>query len=227
MLVSELENYIDITSKEDRAQLEIWVRRKGYFLYKQAAQILLEVKGSKPDYMEAASLIRYDKSIRDLLFVFLATYEEYVKKELCDNYDIKSDELFLKKKIEDNLLVQADPRRSKLFFEMSRKHIDLCDLLKLAKKAKLCIDYDKAESVRKLRNRTMHHSMLCLGGAETKDEALANLKETKREIEALWYLLPDQIYKDELEKGINNLFLAERPYFTRINLGRMNDGIFV
>lgn len=221
-----LDDLILVDSEKTRKKLEFWVERKGYFLYKQAAQILFEKNGSKTVYEEVASLIRYDKSLRDCLYVYLAAYEEYVRKELCDNFDIQDTELLLKKDISKNVLINAKPYRSKLFYQISEKHVDLCDLLKLAAIAHIEIDCEKAEAVRNLRNCAMNHSMICLGTAETLKEAIKNLETTKREIEALFALLPKQEYKTGLEKTLNNLNKVNAKNFTSINLGRMENGIF-
>ena len=60
---------------------------KGKFLHKQIYDILKEANGGQVTYYELSSVLRYDKNLRDTLYIYLATAEEYLKALLLDKFD--------------------------------------------------------------------------------------------------------------------------------------------
>ena len=70
-----LENIVQ-TEKES-AEFEKYKALKGEYLYKQVSDILFELDGKPVSYSDVSSIIRYDKNLRDTLFIYLATFEEW------------------------------------------------------------------------------------------------------------------------------------------------------
>ena len=83
-----LENIVQ-TEKES-AEFEKYKALKGEYLYKQVSDILFELDGKPVSYSDVSSIIRYDKNLRDTLFIYLATFEELLRAELFRKYDVDS-----------------------------------------------------------------------------------------------------------------------------------------
>ena len=83
-----LENII-YTEKE-LAEFEKYKALKGEYLYKQVADILFELDEKPVCYSDVSSVIRYDKKLRDTLFIYLASFEEFLRAELFRKYDVDS-----------------------------------------------------------------------------------------------------------------------------------------
>lgn len=64
-----------------------YIQLKGECLHKQIYDILNEANNGSVTYYELSSLIRYDKNLRDKLYIYFATAEEYLKAQLTDRYD--------------------------------------------------------------------------------------------------------------------------------------------
>lgn len=79
---------IIIKSKE-KVEFEKYLKIKGEFLYKQIYDILLSFDISTVKYSDMKSVIKYDKNLRDILYVYLATFEEGLRAEIFRRYDVK------------------------------------------------------------------------------------------------------------------------------------------
>ena len=67
-----------------------FIKIKGIYLHKQIYDALLSYNKDKVTYYELSSVIRYDKSLRDILYKYLATFEEKLRSELFERYDVES-----------------------------------------------------------------------------------------------------------------------------------------
>lgn len=65
-------------NQEEKDDFEKYRRLKGDDLYYQIYRILLE-KTDRVRYVTVRAYIRYDKNLRDMLYVYLAALEEYCK----------------------------------------------------------------------------------------------------------------------------------------------------
>ena len=99
-----LENIVQ-TEKES-AEFEKYKALKGEYLYKQVSDILFELDGKPVSYSDVSSIIRYDKNLRDTLFIYLATFEELLRAELFRKYDVDSaDHIYRFSAVADALLL--------------------------------------------------------------------------------------------------------------------------
>ena len=201
------EKLIKIDEKEFKKYLNI----KGKYLYKQIYDILLDKNGVNVDYNDVKSIIRYDKKLRDVLYIYLATFEEYIRKIIIDLYDIDGE--YDKRKLEKNLISNKNNENSKLYYCFD---LTLNETIKLMKSKKLHMnliaDY---KMVNKLRNHVMHHSMITCGRSNNFELLKENLNELKTLIKALANSLPHE-FKQGFIKEINEL-KCDVDYF-KINL---------
>lgn len=174
-------------------------------MHLQVYNVLLEFKkGTKITYHELSSLIRYDKSLRDKLYIYLATFEEKLRADLCSLWDVESVGGYRSsKKLIKDLVQKTNKENSNLYYSLD---LDLGKLLDIYRVKKICSEdtLKVYEKIRKLRNKVMHHSHLLFGKAKTIEEAKINILNLTKEIENLYIGLPID-YRIGFENDINKL----------------------
>lgn len=193
---------------------------KGRFLFKQIYDYLIWLDKTSVHYSDLNTCIRYDKHLRDELYVYLATFEEYLRAQIFDKYDIESGFLWNKKK--DSLITQMaknmfkckDMESSVLYKKFG---LDLGETIALVKKLNMFDDqkFNEFEKIRVLRNRVMHHNLLVLGKSQTLKQMEKNKIKIKEAIIALADNLPDG-YKINFIKTINDLICNFANYKLKI-----------
>lgn len=87
-----------IVNTEDKDNYERNLFVKGEYLIKQIYDVLLDANNSeKVNWEEVLAVLKYDKSLRDEVYIFLASFEEYLKAELFRKYDVASKETIYRK----------------------------------------------------------------------------------------------------------------------------------
>lgn len=81
--------FLKNVDKEECRQFEKYVKIRGKFVLKQIYDFLLNFNKEKVNYSDISTCIRYDKNLRDNLYIYLATFEEYLRAQILDKYDIK------------------------------------------------------------------------------------------------------------------------------------------
>lgn len=206
-----------------------YINSKGLYLHKQVYDILLDINDNNTVlYEELSSIIRYDKNLRDKLYVYLATFEENLKAVLLEEYDVNEEKEY---RYANKLIEDIKPRTtreySNLYYGLE---MDLGNLIEVVKQIKLFDEpyLNRLENIRILRNKVMHHSILLLAKAKTKEEAFSSIDTLATRIEDLYYCLLDD-YKAGFEKDINNLNYDEKlkPKFIKngLCLGGMKNGV--
>ena len=181
-------------SLKEREDFEKYKKLKGIYLHKQVYDILLEANGGETvTYAELSSIIRYDKNLRDTLYIYLATVEEQLRVLLLDNFDLKPNTPKFKQRPSTQTLCDAlVPKQylesSELYFKLKADFKVLMETC-VAKKV-VSISHDVMSLVKELRNDVMHHHLLIFGGAHNLKEAKDNFAAFERKIEALITLLP-------------------------------------
>lgn len=180
--------------EQEKKELNKYLSLKGEYLYKQVYDILLEKNQGSVSYQELSSLIRYDKNLRDTLYTYLATCEEYLRTLLLKNYDVEESCPKFKQH-NYNSLIRAlneknDFSQSNLYFKLS---VDFSVLLQICQEKNLIhITSSNIESIKTLRNRTMHHAMLLFGQAQTLKETYINFNALEKQLNVLLSLLPQE-----------------------------------
>ena len=182
--------------EKERAEFEKYKKLKGVYLHKQVYDILLEANGGETvTYAELSSIIRYDKNLRDTLYIYLATVEEQLRVLLLDNFDLKPNTPKFKQRPSTQTLCDAlVPKQylesSELYFKLKADFKVLMGTC-VAKKV-VSISDDVMSLVKELRNDVMHHHLLIFGGAHNLKEAKDNFASFERKIDALITLLPTE-----------------------------------
>ena len=185
---------LTFASPKEEADFEKYKKLKGIYLHKQVYDILLEANGCETvTYAELSSIIRYDKNLRDTLYIYLATVEEQLRVLLLDNFDLKPNTPKFKQRPSTQTLCDAlVPKQylesSELYFKLKADFKVLMETC-VAKKV-VSISHDVMSLVKELRNDVMHHHLLIFGGAHNLKEAKDNFAAFERKIEALITLLP-------------------------------------
>ena len=182
---------------------------KGEYLYKQIYDLLLELNNdSFVNYDDLSSIIRYDKTLRDTLYIYLATFEEWLKALIFKKYDVVDSSKIYKSKNDveiliENIIVNNNNINSNLYycFELDLGSIiSFIDRVKMFEKEII----EKFDRVRKLRNKVMHHNVLICGKSRSLKEFNLNKDLLKTEINLLSEVLPEE-YKTGFKKTINDL----------------------
>ena len=211
-----------INEEKERAEFEKYKKLKGVYLHKQVSDILLEANGGENvTYQELSSIIRYDKNLRDTLYIYLSTIEEQLRVLLLDNFDLKPNTPKFKQRPSTQTLCEAlvpkqDCEVSELYFKLQP---DFKVLMETCVKKKVVSISDEFMSlVKLLRNDVMHHHLLIFGGAHNLKEAKDNFASFERKIGALITLLPTEYvigFQDSIVK-LNGA--SPKKYLTKFYL---------
>ena len=187
---------LTFASSKEQEDFEKYKKLKGVYLHKQVYDILLEANGGEEViYYELSSIIRYDKNLRDTLYIYLATIEENLRVLLLDNFDLKPNTPKFKQRPSTRTLCEVlvqkqDCEVSELYFKLQTDFKVLMETC--AKKNVVSISDEVMSLVKLLRNDVMHHHLLIFGGAHNLKEAKDNFASFERKIDALITLLPTE-----------------------------------
>ena len=231
-----------------------YMETRGIYLYKQVYDALAtwmpDVKEIK--YKQFSNLIRYDKGIRDKLYIYLAAAEEYLRNIIFEELEIDNrpqDSTKIKLNISDlrTRTVEERNEESNLYYYSYAKNFDFGLIEKVFQKFKLAEKYGLIQSdikeVRKLlRNKVMHHSMLLLSCFTDRQDIEKEIKTLEKGVEALYRLLPtlelregssvDGRISGGLTQAINKSNypdgdIMKKPYDNIICLHKFKDGRFI
>ena len=217
---------LTFASPKEKEDFEKYKKLKGVYLHKQVYDILLEANGGETvTYAELSSIIRYDKNLRDTLYIYLATVEEQLRVLLLDNFDLKPNTPKFKQRPSTQTLCDAlVPKQylesSELYFKLKADFRVLMETC--AKKSLISISDEVMSLVKLLRNDVMHHHLLIFGGAHNLKEAKDNFASFERKIDALITLLPTEYvigFRDDITK-LNGA--SHEKYLTKFYLEENN-----
>ena len=182
-------------NQEEKKEFDKYIKLKGKFLFKQIYDVLIETKNNI-SYKEISSYIRYDKSLRDKLYIYFACAEEYLRALLLEKYDVEEGKKkyvgHCKNKVLQDLTV-VESENSNLYFLLE---IDFGDLIEVCvAKGLLVLDASSIKKIKDLRNKTMHHIFLLFGKSKTKKEVHEYLKTFTEKLNFLKLVLPDEYWK--------------------------------
>lgn len=175
----EKEDY-DKYSKIRGKQLYLFI---GNYLFKE----------DKLNYIQIKDLIRYDKRLKDKLYIYLGTFEDYLKSLIYEktNYDTK--EFYLSEDVDHSAFIEIN----------SEKKYDLYEIINILKK----FDEFKGKifefrKIKNFRNKVMHHNFLLLEYSK-ENKIQSRINWLKENILRLKKYLPED-YQDNFIKDINN-----------------------
>lgn len=195
-----IEKYLK--TKTQRKEYEKYKNIRGKYVYEHVILAIEEFEINNARYEDITSLLKYDKNLRDELYLYLATFEEYFKvklfSELCNNGSI----LINYKNFNDEKknIIKKQENEDSLYYN---SELSLGKLIELNKQHSLNnFNEDDLDNIRKLRNSVMHHSLLTLGKEKEFAKLQENLETTKKEIISLKNCLPAD-YQIGFRKVIN------------------------
>lgn len=197
---------LDIEAREEQEFID-YLRLRGFYLYKQVYEALISCSEVKENikYCDFKNFIRYDKSIRDKLYVFLAAAEESLRNILYMELEIDSIPENIRKinlsecKIRKRT-AEDDINKSNLYYCSVARNFDMSFIEKLIGKydlfSKYGLNHEDVIKMRKLRNKVMHHNMLLLSCYIDREHIKNELREVEECIEALYRILPSKELKE-------------------------------
>lgn len=184
------------------------LQSRGIYLYKQVYVALCNWESNVKEisYKHFSNLIRYDKSIRDKLYIYLAAAEEHLRNVIFDALEI--DNVPYDTTNEYLEIAALRPRTdadketdSKLYYYSYAKNFDFGSIVQIFDKFNLAqqygLNYSDITSIRVLRNKVMHHNMLLLSCLTERSDIEKVIAEVESGIEALYRILPTK----ELREG--------------------------
>lgn len=214
---------IIIKSKE-KVEFEKYLKIKGEFLYKQIYDILLSFDISTVKYSDMKSVIKYDKNLRDILYIYLATFEEGLRAEIFRRYDVKQLNYYRERedvgKLCEDVYIRSDGDSSNLYYSFQ---FDLGLTIEFIKRVNMygLERIKQLNTIRQLRNMVMHHNLLTCGKARDVNCCKNHLNTIKKKISVLGENLPYEFKKGYIN-SINKL-LCDRNEF-KIVLAEALDG---
>lgn len=214
-------------SQEEKDNFEKYKKLKGVYLHKQVYDVLLEANGEEEiSYNELSSIIRYDKNLRDKLYIYLATAEEYLRALLCEKYDVAEGCKIFKghcfAKLKEAIFEKDQYSRvSNLYFKLEP---DLADMMRTCvERGIIAISDDAQKHINNLRNHTMHHTLLLFGKAKKLSDLSSNFEVLEKRINALCELLPDDYRKGFCDDILKLNGAPSKQYLTKFYL-EIKDG---
>ncbi len=170
-------------------------RIRGQQLYLFISKYFFEINNRKTKYSYVSDLIRYDKRLKDKLYIYLGTFEDWLKTLIYEQTNYADDKGFYK----------ANDIDHSSFIEINTKeNYDLNKLIRILKEAKIkdsktISDFDQ---IRVFRNKLMHHNFLLLQYNE-ENEIQSRIDWLKENILLLKKYLPKD-YQIGFLNDINN-----------------------
>ena len=186
---------LTFASPKEKEEFEKYKKLKGVYLHKQVYDILLEANGGETvTYQELSSIIRYDKNLRDTLYIYLATAEEYLRALLCEKYDVANEcKTFGQhcfKPLLTALFEQEEYNESHLYFKLELDFSVLMDAC--MDKHLINISNTAKKQLKELRNTTMHHALILFGKNKNFSCLDEHFEELEKRINALMRILPEE-----------------------------------
>ena len=206
---------LDFNGQEE--DFEKYSKVKGKFLYLQFYDIFLE-NNEKVNYKDIKSCIIYDKNLRDILYIYLGTFEEYFRAQMLEKYDLVSpyeydshSKLSRAQQLAVHIgEVNGTHERSELYSELNINFGEFIELIELRHlyNAETCMELNE---IRKLRNNVMHHNIVVLGNARTHAELIAHRNRVSARINILAKYLP-QDYRENFLNTIRKIPCDVKEY---------------
>lgn len=180
-----------------------YIALKGMVQYQRIINYCKNLSNELPTYTVVSNLYRYDKRLRDNLYIYMATVEEFMRACIGNKFEGNDINLV---KTEEFIKKQSKYKSISLTLEQ----LTLGELIHLVLKNKILFQnvYNletlkmNLNAFRVLRNKISHHNFLF---AETYEKCMINNtvdKTIKYNIDNVKLLLPNE-YREGFSKSIN------------------------
>lgn len=215
--------------EEEKANFEKYKKLKGEDLFYQIYRILSESQ-SPVKYVTVSSYVRYDKNLRDKLYIYMATLEEYYRAQFLDAFDVlepKKYEMHCYNQLNKDLIKRTEGTPSVLYYGFQP---DFRDLMRICNDMGVCeIDNSSQKHIKKLRNETMHHALIMFGKAQTTSRLEEHFKEIEKRLNAFVQALPQEYragFLSDLQK-LNQNAIRNTKYLSKYCLEVLDGRICV
>ncbi len=202
----KFENILNQMKYENSKELEEakkYIALKGMVQYQRIINYCKSSSDEFPSYTKVSGFYRYDKRLRDNLYIYMATVEEFMRA--CIGNKFENDDSNL---VKTEQFIKKQKKYKSVSFTLEQ--LTLGELIQLVLKNKMVFqDVYNLETLeinlnafRVLRNRISHHNFLF---AETYEECIINnnIDNTlKYNIANVKFLLPNE-YRQRFSKKIN------------------------
>jgi len=196
----------------DKDNYDFYIKSRGIGVYEDALRaLLLYTDKCSIEYYDFMGFIRYDKSLRDILYKMLAVLEEFLKDNIFKKVEYIKNHSF-KKISKDNIdkfqMISDENYGWTLYRNLT---LDFGSLLYLYDHFRIILPSKSKDfvgdlkNIKSLRNLVMHHHMLLIDQSKpalNKYDIDQRVKELTQQIISLYNILqPD--YDKGLITGIN------------------------
>lgn len=211
--------------EEEKAEFEKYKRLKGIDLYFQIYNLLTGHRDCV-SYYEFSSYIRYDKNLRDKLYIYMATLEEFLRAQLLEKFDVNIEKKRCGHIFNDlnNGLIPKGNEHSKLYYGFQPDFGDLMHICET--KGIYIIDSNDQKSIKQLRNETMHHALIMFGSIKTEKDLGQHFVVLEKRLNAFSQALPKE-YKIGFLSDIIKLNGTNKKYLNKYYLEVQNGRICV
>ena len=90
MTKEQLMQFIEVDSEEDKDDCEFYLDVKGVEIHRAIMEYLQFdfLEGSKIKWSIISQKLKEDKRLRDKLYIYLATFEEYIRAYISNKYQV-------------------------------------------------------------------------------------------------------------------------------------------
>lgn len=169
MNVEELFNRIDFKDNNERCEALFYVNMKGIYLHSLIVDYLLKDSNkTKVSWKQVSDELRNDKGLRDTLYIYLATLEEYIRAYISNKYqDITNQPFWINGRGERNSIKDKINENIPLFEIL--QEVDFGTLIKQVQNlpqsdikelfGDVATD-ENLQAIKELRNCIGHHKFL-------------------------------------------------------------------
>lgn len=199
----EFKGFIEKLNNDDKRTFEKYSKVRGVQQYRIIFEALSKVY-SNVNFVDVNSFVILDKAIKDVLFKYLGTLEEYIRNDILLNFDFDPEAELKKPKYNYFKGLPKCIRKTNPTYEITDFYkkfaLNFGDLVSFIKDYDIetydTSKLDKLDLIINLRNSVMHHSPLLFNY-----NFESTVEETLKGIGALVEMLPSD-YKDGCIKNL-------------------------
>lgn len=160
MTPEELLYEMTYENEKQRAEAKKYIALKGIVQYRRVIEFYRSL-GETPTYKKVSSMYRYDKRLRDILYIYLATAEEFMRACIGNRFEDNENEL---EKTSKFIAKQSQYQSISLTLEQMTLGALIDMVLKNQEVFANCYDLinikTNLNALRVLRNKVGHHNFL-------------------------------------------------------------------
>lgn len=205
MKIEDALNQMKYENSKELEEAKKYIALKGMVQYQRIINYCKNLSNELPTYTVVSNLYRYDKRLRDNLYIYMATVEEFMRARIGNKFENDDSNL-----VKTEQFIKKQNKYKYKSVSLTLEQLTLGELIQLVLKNKIIFqDVYNLETLkinlkafRVLRNKVSHHNFLL---AETYETCIVNnivYKTIKYNIDNMKFLLPNE-YREGFSKTIN------------------------